>query len=126
MFRTDYLASDGYEIFLSFEDKNRNKLYSLLRLRIPSQAKPVFNILKDSAIIREVHTYGQQIKVAKKSTAAQHQGLGKKLISQAEQIAKHEFSLNKMAVISGVGVREYYKKLGYTLKDTYMVKKLKK
>ncbi len=126
MFRIDYQASDGHEIFLSFEDKNRNKLYSLLRLRIPSNQKPVFDILKNSAIIREVHTYGQQIKIAKKSNAIQHQGLGKKLINEAEKIAKNEFQLNKMAVISGVGVRAYYQKLGYKLKDTYMVKKLKK
>jgi len=96
-----------------------------LRLRIPSKTKPVFDILKDSAIIREVHTYGQQIKVDRKSKAAQHQGLGKQLINQAETIAKNEFHINKMAVISGVGVREYYKKLGYKLKDTYMFKNLK-
>ncbi len=126
MFRTDYLASDGHEIFLSFEDKNRSKIYSLLRLRIPSNQKPVFEILKNSAIIREVHTYGQQIKVAKKSNAAQHQGLGKKLINKAERIAKNEFNLKKIAVISGVGVRNYYQKLGYRLKDTYMLKTLKK
>lgn len=126
IFRIDYQANDGQEIFLSFEDKGRNKLYSLLRLRIPSNQKPVFDILKNSAIIREIHTYGQQIKVAKKSNAAQHQGLGKKLINEAEKIAKNEFKLNKIAVISGVGVREYYKKLGYKLKDTYMVKTLKK
>lgn len=125
MFRIDYNASDGKEIFLSFEDKNRNKLYSLLRLRIPSNTKPVINILKNSAIIREVHTYGKQIKVDKTSTSAQHQGLGKQLIKSAEKITRQEFNLKKIAVISGIGVREYYKKLGYKLKDTYMIKNIK-
>jgi len=129
MFRTNYNASNGKEIFLSFEDKNRTKLYSLLRLRIPSYVlenqKPIIEELKDCALIREVHTYGKQIKVAKKSTSAQHQGLGKQLIAQAEKIALKEFKIKKLAVISGIGVREYYKKLGYKLKGTYMIKNLR-
>ncbi|MDD3156414.1 MAG: tRNA uridine(34) 5-carboxymethylaminomethyl modification radical SAM/GNAT enzyme Elp3, partial [Candidatus Pacebacteria bacterium] len=83
MFRIDYNASDGKEIFLSFEDKNREKIYSLLRLRIPSETKPVIKALENSAIIREVHTYGKQIKIAKKNPSAQHQGLGKQLIKEA-------------------------------------------
>ncbi len=125
MFRTNYDASDGKEIFLSFEDQERTKLYSLLRLRIPSKTKPVIKTLENSAIIREVHTYGKQIKVNKQSNSAQHQGLGKQLIQKAEEIAKQEFGLTKMAIISGIGVREYYKKLGYKEKETYMVKNIK-
>lgn len=125
MFRIDYNASDGKEIFLSFEDKNREKIYSLLRLRIPSETKPVIKALENSAIIREVHTYGKQIKIAKKNPSAQHQGLGKQLIKEAEKISKQEFNLNKVAIISGVGVREYYKKQGYKLKETYMIKNIK-
>lgn len=125
MFRTNYDASDGKEIFLSFEDQKRTKLYSLLRLRIPSKTKPVIKTLENSAIIREVHTYGKQIKVNKQSNSAQHQGLGKQLIQKAEEIAKQEFGLTKMAIISGIGVREYYKKLGYKEKETYMVKNIK-
>jgi elongator complex protein 3 len=54
----------------------------------------------------------------------QHKGLGRKLILEAEKIAFKEFDLKKMAVISGVGVRDYYRKLGYRLKDTYMIKQL--
>ncbi len=114
LFRKDYKASGGKEIFLSFENKNKNKLYSLLRLRI----------LENSAIIREIHTYGQLVPVSKKQTAAQHQGLGKKLIKKAEEIVKKEFGLKKIAVISGIGVREYFKKLGYKLENSYMVKTL--
>ncbi len=113
LFRQDYDASNSKEIFLSFENKDRTHLHSLLRLRI----------LKDSAIIREVHTYGQMVPVSEKGKAVQHKGLGKKMIKEAEKIAKKEFNKNKMLIISGIGVRPYYRKLGYKLKDTYMTKK---
>lgn len=109
--RIDYKASEGMEIFLSFEDKKKEKLYSLLRLRITD----------GKAFIREVHTFGQMQPLdAGKEKSPQHKGLGRKLIMEAERIAHGK----SMSVISGVGVREYYRKLGYKLKDTYMVKKL--
>lgn len=115
LFRQNYGASGGKEIFLSFENKNQTKLYSLLRLRITSDNK---------AIIREVHTYGQlqSLNNLNREKSPQHKGLGKKLIKMAEEIAKKEFEINRISVISGIGVREYYRKLGYRLKDTYMVK----
>ena len=112
--RKNYLASQGKEIFLSFKDKN-NKLYSLLRLRINSN---------NQAIIREIHTYGPVVSISEKKSAPQHQGLGKKLINQAEKITKQEFKLNKISVIAGVGARNYFRKLGYKLKNSYMVKKI--
>ena len=139
LFREDYEASEGREIFLSFESKEDKrsksklkntdrKLYALLRLRIPSQIfskrKHFVPVLNNSAIIREVHTYGQMSPLGAKPLSAQHRGLGKKLIKEAEKISREEFGLKKIAVISGVGVRQYYKKLGYKLKDTYMVKNL--
>ena len=132
LFREDYKASDGEEIFLTFEDKEREKLYALLRLRIPSQfyqsheaqTREIMQVLKKAAIIREVHTYGQMIPVGEKGLQPQHRGLGKKLIKEAEKIAKKEFRLNKVAVISGVGVRNYYRKLSYKLRETYMIKKI--
>ncbi|MFH1656786.1 MAG: tRNA uridine(34) 5-carboxymethylaminomethyl modification radical SAM/GNAT enzyme Elp3 [Candidatus Nealsonbacteria bacterium] len=141
LYRKDYNASNGKEIFLSYENKDQTKIYSLLRLRIPSienrslYSRPKtsieseslysdFPVLKDSAIIREIHTYGQMIPIGKKSSSAQHKGLGKKLMKQAERIAKKEFGLSKIAVISGIGVKPYYKKLGYTEKDTYMTKNI--
>lgn len=128
LFKDVYKASDGEEIFLSFENKNRTKLYSLLRLRIPSHsltAKKFFiKNLENSALIREVHTYGHIVPIDKKQLAPQHIGLGKKLIAEAEKITK-KYKLNKISVISGIGVREYYKKLGYKLENTYMIKHLK-
>ena len=122
LFREDYWASNGKEIFLSFENKEREKLYALLRLRLPSNH--ILPVLKKSVIIRETHTYGQMIPVNEKSLSAQHKGLGKKLIKKAEKIAKEEFKINKVAVISGIGVRGYWRKLKYKLKGTYMVKKI--
>ncbi len=130
LFRQDYNASGGKEIFLSFEDKERKNIYSLLRLRINDEIPPApflkrgkIAVLQDAAIIREVHTYGQMLSLKSKSKKSpQHIGLGKKLILEAERITQEEFNLKKIAVISGVGVRDYYRKLGYGLEDEYMVK----
>jgi elongator complex protein 3 len=117
LFREDYKASDGNEIFLSLEDKSRKKLYSLLRLRITSDNK---------AFLRELHTFGQlhSITQNKNLGAAQHKGSGKNLMREAEKISKNNFHLKEINVISGIGARDYYKKLGYKLKDTYMIKNL--
>lgn len=124
LFRKDYAASGGKEIFLSFENKTREKLYSLLRLRIPSE-KPFLKTFQNSSIIREIHTYGEAVPIAKKKSAPQHRGLGKKLIKEAEKITKKEFGLKKIAAISGIGARNYWRNSGYFLKNTYMVKKIK-
>ena len=59
----------------------------------------------------------------KRRNAAQHLGLGRKLMAQAEKLAR-ESGYDKMAVISGIGVRDYYRKLGYRLRGTYMIKGL--
>lgn len=103
LFRKDYDASEGKEIFLSYEEKNRKKLYSLLRLRILSftyQRQTLKNkhpqghflpVLQNAAIIREVHTYGQLVPLSEKKIAPQHRGLGKKLIKIAEKIVYTEF-----------------------------------
>lgn len=115
IFRENYDASGGKEIFLSFEDYKRRNVYGILRMRI----------INNSAIIREVHTYGQHLSLQSRSEkqSPQHQGLGKKLMKEAEKIAIREFKAPEISIISGVGVREYYRKLGYRLKNTYMVKK---
>jgi elongator complex protein 3 len=125
--QTSYKASRGEEFFLEYKDK-KERLYALLRLRIPSQIKEnkkhFIKELQDCAIIREVHAYGEALKIGRtKKKSAQHKGLGKKLIKKAEQIAKKK-NIKKIAVISGIGVRGYYQKLGYKLKSSYMVKDL--
>lgn len=131
LFRQEYIASDGKEIFLSFENKTRTNLFSLLRLRIPQYFKNTFQenfsmpVLKKTAIIREIHTYGEMMPFHQKSSRSpQHKGLGKKLIKEAEKITKEEFKLKKIAAIAAIGVRGYFKKLGYKLKETYMIKSL--
>lgn len=125
LFRENYDASGGKEVFLSFENKSRTKIFSLLRLRKPTFSIPLpFSALKDAALLREIKTYGELVPLSEKKLAPQHQGLGKRLIQEAELIVKKEFKLKKLAVIAGIGVRGYFKKLGYRSEDTYMVKKL--
>jgi len=111
--RRDYSASGGKEIFLSYEDKEKDKIIAFLRLRLSSS---------DTARIRELHVYGSLTPLGEKGDV-QHSGLGKKLMKEAELIAK-DSGKNKITVTSGVGVRNYYKNLGYTLKTGYMAKDL--
>ena len=121
LFKTEYKASGGKEIVLTFENKERSKLFSLLRMRIPADPYP--EILKDSTIIREIHTYGQQTMIKDGEileTSPQHKGLGKKLVKKAEDLAPTK----KMSVISGVGARGYWKKNGYELEEGYMIKQI--
>ncbi|MCD6195158.1 tRNA uridine(34) 5-carboxymethylaminomethyl modification radical SAM/GNAT enzyme Elp3 [bacterium] len=121
-----YWANFGKEYFLSIEDKKH--LGALLRLRIPhyflKNKKTFFNTLKNAALIREIHTYGKSVPISKKfKGAAQHQGFGEVLLKKAEEIARRE-GVKKIAVIAGVGVRGYFRKFGYRLQETYMVKDL--
>lgn len=129
LFREDYESAGGREIFLSFESKDRTKLASFLRLRIPSQyfsgQKHFLKVLGNSAIIREIKSVGELVPVGKTRRAHQHKGLGRKLLETAENIARKEFSLEKIAAIAAIGARQYFRKNGYKLKNTYMVKKLK-
>ncbi len=124
--RIDYNASDGKEIFLQYVSPDKKKLFALLRLRISTgNSTPIIPVLQNAAIIREVHTYGKLAKIGlSDKNSPQHIGLGKKLLKEAERIVKEEFGFKKIVVISGVGVRDYYRKNGYKLRDTYMYKSL--
>ncbi len=124
--RRDYDASDGKEVFLSFETADEKHLLALLRLRKPSGQKfsQFGSVLHNSALIREVHSYGGEISVGKSEGLGQHRGLGRKLITEAERITNDEWNLPQITIIAGVGTREYYKKFGYKEKYTYMVKSL--
>lgn len=125
--RRNYAASDGEEVFLSFEDEKEEHLFALLRLRKPSGQKfsHYQSVLHNAAFIREVHTYGGEITVGRGEGLGQHRGLGKRLIEEAERIALEEWGLKRLTVIAGVGTREYYQKWGYQLQSTYMTKRLK-
>jgi elongator complex protein 3 len=121
--RRNYNASDGKEIFLSFEDVKNNKILAFLRLRLTNEWS--LPVLRNYAIIRELHVYGQVVEISgKNKNAQQHQSFGRQLMAEAEKIAKKESGAKGIAVIAGIGVREYYKKLGYKLKDEYMIKNL--
>ena len=124
MLRYDYEASNGKEIFLSFEDVKNDILIGFCRLRKPY--KPFRKeITKNSIGIRELHVYGEATNIGKKpEKRVQHRGYGKKLLSEAERIAREDFNAKKILVISGIGTREYYKKSGYKKDGPYMSKNL--
>jgi elongator complex protein 3 len=122
--RLEYRTISGTEIFLSFEKKTGETLASFTRLRLPDKDKePILPILKDAALIRELHTYGRLAKIGAEGSQSQHVGFGRRLLAEAEKIAR-DAGYKKLAVISGVGAREYYRKLGYGLEETYMIKSL--
>jgi len=125
--RMDYTASGGTEVFLSFEDENET-LFGLLRLRIQLETIPLpgFENVSPTAIVRELHVYGPEVPLKNQnSDAAQHKGLGKALLREAEHIAREEFKASQMLVLSGVGAKEYYRsEFGYHSEGDYMAKKL--
>jgi elongator complex protein 3 len=112
---TTYLTSSGKEYFIEAVNK-QNILFGLCRLNINKENK--------KAIIRELHVYGQSLNVGdNKTNSFQHKGMGKSLMDYAEKICLKE-NIKEIYVISGVGAREYYKKIGYSLKGSYMYKRL--
>ncbi len=116
-----YRASKGKEYFISYELPDYDALVGFIRLRFPH--RPFIGTLKNAALVRELHVYGRAIPIGKKEKEAfQHRGFGEKLLKEAEEIAKQEY--DRIVVISGVGVREYYRKLGYRKRSEYMVKRL--
>lgn len=129
LFVETYETEGGTEYFLSMEDPERVAVYGFLRLRTPEYPPrealtALLPEIADCAFIRELHVYGQLVGIGDHDdAAAQHQGIGRKLMEAAEQIARAN-GFKKMLVISGVGVRGYYQKLGYAKTGTYMGKSL--
>ncbi|KAF7682911.1 Elongator complex protein 3 [Astathelohania contejeani] len=142
--RRDYMANDGWETFLSYEDVKQDILIGLLRLRkcgvntfrpelkgnelnnqelkYDEKSSP-FISNNNASVIRELHVYGTAVPINHRNIKKyQHQGFGSLLIKEAERIAKEEHGSKKIAIISGVGTREYYRKFGYELEGPYMVK----
>jgi elongator complex protein 3 len=130
--RLDYVAADGQEVFLSCETHDGSSLLAFLRLRkivdpIDSELNSyVSDHPRDRvvAVVRELHVYGQTINVGMKANdlSWQHKGLGKLLLSEAERIAKDEFGVGTLSVISAVGTRKYYRMLGYNQNQHYVTK----
>ncbi|MBI2144578.1 tRNA uridine(34) 5-carboxymethylaminomethyl modification radical SAM/GNAT enzyme Elp3 [Candidatus Woesearchaeota archaeon] len=123
---TKYEAGNGKEFFIAAEDPVRDAIIGFCRLRFPSQQlRP--EITEKTAIIRELHVYATAAAIGEKTLdkneKMQHRGFGKKLMAAAEKIARQQ-GMGKMLVISGVGARQYYRKLGYRLEGPYMAKAL--
>ena len=114
LIRLDYEAWGGKEVFLSYEDENET-LFGLLRLRINEK----------KALVRELHIFGPEVSLGGRlERAAQHRGLGERLLREAERIARGEFMADSLLVLSGVGAREYYRSLGYGREGAYMTREL--
>jgi len=129
---TKYKASGGEEYFLSYESKDGKILYGFCRLRLITRnlqlatrnsKSPLPPLLKGAGLIRELHVYGELVPVGQ-NKKIQHAGLGKMLMREAERIVARS-GYKKIAVIAGVGVRGYYRKFGYKLKNSYMVRDLR-
>jgi elongator complex protein 3 len=132
LFVDEYRASQGTEYFMSIEDPDRRAVFAFARLYLPDDVsdeavEKLHELLpetKRAAFIRELHTYGFLVPLTGDNTKdQQHKGLGKMLMLRAEEIAR-EHGYDHMTVISGVGVRGYYEKIGYRRSETYMVKSL--
>ena len=122
--REEYDSSGGREVFISFDDKDET-IYGFLRLRKPSELSHRNEITQNSCIVRELHVFGKSIKIGKhEENSIQHSGLGRRLMNEAEKISREKFDARKLLVISAVGTREYYKKLGYSLDGPYMSKQM--
>jgi len=117
-----YKASGGIEYFVSFDDPDSDALLGFVRVRIPGRA--LRKELENAALVRELHVYGflRPVGADAVENSSQHRGLGRFLMAEAEKIAFEEHGMEKLAVISGVGVRNYYRKLGYRLEGPYMCK----
>jgi elongator complex protein 3 len=111
----------GTEHFLSFDDESIDALVGFLRLRFPG--RPHRPELQGAAVIRELHVYGKMVPLGVRDEAWQHKGYGRRLIDRAEEIARAA-GYGKIAVISGIGAREYYRKLGYERDGPYMSRRL--
>ncbi|KAF2314150.1 hypothetical protein GH714_023732 [Hevea brasiliensis] len=116
LIRRDYTANEGWETFLSYEDTRQDILVGLLRLRKCGRNVTCPELMGNCSIVRELHVYGTAVPVhGRDADKLQHQGYGTLLMEEAERIARREHRSTKIAVISGVGTRHYYRKLGYEL-----------
>ena len=119
-------ANGGTDEFISVEDPDADALVGFLRLRMPSDAdfRPELN--RPSAIVRELHVYGRMVPVGLRlSDGWQHTGWGGVLMSEAERIAVEDYDAEKMLVMSALGTKRYYGRLGYVRDGAYVSKVLR-
>ncbi|MBY8983444.1 MAG: tRNA uridine(34) 5-carboxymethylaminomethyl modification radical SAM/GNAT enzyme Elp3 [Candidatus Lokiarchaeota archaeon] len=127
LYRQDYEASMGTEVFLSYENKKEGYLVGYLRLRKPSKCahRPELNNGR-TLVVREIKVVGELVPrdMKPKFSQIQHRGFGKLLMKNAEKISFDEFDAGKLAVISGIGARDWFYELGYKLDGVYVSKTL--
>ncbi len=124
LFNESYTACGGQETFISIEDKNEESIAGFLRFRLPSENIFRPEITNKTALIRELHVYGNMIQIGNKNPSiGQHTGFGEKLLKEAENLAIDN-DKDEIVIISGIGSRNYYRKFGYERKGPYMAKKL--
>lgn len=121
--RRSYEASGGFEEFISAEDKNET-LVGFIRIRIPGENPHRPEITSKTGLIRELHVYGRMTPVGEESNDWQHKGWGEQLMDEAEKVASHEFDIEKMVVMSALGTKQYYRRLGYEKEGVYVIKLL--
>ena len=119
MISRSYRSCGGDEHFISFEDTEHDVLVGFIRLRFPGA--PHRSELEGAALVRELHVYGPLVGVGLKPQARewQHRGYGEELLAEATEKAG-QAGFSKLAVISGIGVRPYYRKLGFKRDGPYM------
>jgi len=120
-----YEASEGIEVFVSAEDRTADALVGFLRMRIPSEGTTRPEIDADTALVRELHVYGRMVPVGGRLPDAwQHRGWGESLMAEAERLAAEEYGRKKMVVMSALGTKAYYARLGYEKEGVYVSKRL--
>ena len=125
LLKEEYLAGQGQEIFLSYEDVKSDIMIGFIRLRIPSDNAHRSEVDDKTALIRELHVYGSMVPLGgKRDESWQHRGYGDGLLSQAEKTASEYYDKKKILITSGVGARNYYRKFGYEKEGPYMAKLL--
>ena len=124
LFNEKYSACNGEENFLSIEDVNEESIAGFLRLRFPSKDHFRPEITDKTSLVRELHVYGNIIKIGDKNPKiGQHTGFGEKLLKEAEGLSVDK-GYDQVAIISGIGSRNYYRKFGYEKVGPYMIKKI--
>lgn len=120
--RRDYRAGGGKEIFISMEDRKNDSIVGYCRLRFPHLPHR-HEVGDNDAMVRELRVNGPLVPIGKKAEGWQHRGYGEQLLKDAENIAR-DYGKEKILVLSGIGVREYYRNLGYENDGIYMSKML--
>jgi elongator complex protein 3 len=118
-----YEASGGTEEFISAEDRNQT-LIGFIRLRILGEDPHRPEITNKTGLIRELHVYGEMTPVGEDALDWQHQGWGDRLMFEAEKTAREQYDMNNMIVMSALGTKQYYGRLGYEKEGVYVGKQL--